>query len=59
MIASFILPYDLSIQLTGNYRSKQVITQGYRKPAYGLDFGLRKHFFDKESGVAIGKEAKA
>ena len=53
MIASFILPYDLSIQLTGNYRSKQVITQGYRKPAYGLDFGLRKHFFDKKLMLAI------
>ena len=53
MIAAFILPYDLSIQLTGNYRSRQVITQGYRKPAYGLDFGLRKHFFDKKLMLAI------
>ena len=53
MIASIILPYDLSIQLTGNYRSRQVITQGYRKPAYGLDFGLRKHFFDKKLMLAI------
>ena len=32
MLASIILPYDLSIQLTGNYRSRGVITQGYRKP---------------------------
>ena len=53
MIAAFILPYDLSIQLTGNYRSRQVITQGFRKPAYGLDFGLRKHFFDKKLMLAI------
>ena len=53
MIASIILPYDLSIQLTGNYRSRQVITQGYRKPAYGLDFGLRKHFLDKKLMLAI------
>lgn len=53
MIASVILPYDLSIQLTGNYRSRQVITQGYRKPGYGLDFGLRKHFLDKKLMLAI------
>ncbi|MBQ9637711.1 MAG: TonB-dependent receptor [Prevotella sp.] len=53
MIASFILPYDLSVQLTGNYRSRQVITQGYRKPAYGLDFGLRKHFLQKKFMLAI------
>ena len=53
MIASLILPYDLSIQLTGNYRSRQVITQGYRKPAYGLDFGLRKHFLQKKFMLAI------
>ncbi|MBQ4483523.1 MAG: TonB-dependent receptor [Prevotella sp.] len=53
MIASVMLPYDLSVQLTGNYRSRQVITQGYRKPGYGLDFGLRKHFLDKKLMLAI------
>ncbi|MCR5130781.1 MAG: TonB-dependent receptor [Prevotella sp.] len=53
MIASIILPYDLSIQLTGNYRSRRVITQGYRKPAYGLDFGLRKHFLNKKLMLTI------
>ena len=53
MIASVILPWDVSVQLTGNYRSKQVITQGYRKPAYGLDFGLRKHFLQKKLMLAI------
>ena len=53
MIASVMLPYDLSVQLTGNYRSRQVVTQGYRKPGYGLDFGLRKHFLDKKLMLAI------
>lgn len=47
MMASIILPYDITVQLTGNYRSKQVITQGHREPAYGLDFGLRKSFLNK------------
>ena len=53
MMASLTLPYDISVQVNGQYRAKQVITQGYRKPAYGLDFGLRKHFFDKKLMLAI------
>lgn len=47
MLASFILPYDISFQATGNYRSRTVITQGYRKPNASLDLGLRKTFFNK------------
>ncbi len=53
MTASLILPYDLSIQATGRYRARQVITQGYRKAGYGLDLGLRKNFFDKKLTLAI------
>ena len=51
--ASLILPYDISIQATGRYRARQVITQGYRKPSYALDFGLRKNFLDKKLTLAI------
>ena len=53
MLASIILPYDLSIQATGNYRSRGVITQGYRKPNASLDLGLRKSFFNKKIAVAV------
>ncbi|MBR5655826.1 MAG: TonB-dependent receptor [Prevotella sp.] len=53
MTASLILPYDISIQTTGRYRSRQVITQGYRKPGYGVDFGLRKNFLNKKLTLAI------
>ncbi len=53
MLASFILPYDLSVQLTGNYRSRGVITQGYRKPNASLDLGIRKTFFNKKIAVAF------
>ena len=31
----------------------QVITQGYRKPSYGLDFGMRKNFFNKMFTLSI------
>lgn len=45
--ASLMLPYDISIQTTGRYTARQVITQGYRKANYSIDFGARKNFFNK------------
>ena len=45
--ASLMLPYDISVQSTVRYRSRQVITQGYRRASYGLDMGVRKSFFNK------------
>ena len=53
MMASVRLPYDLSFQLSGNYRSRQVVTQGYRKPMYGMDLGIRKTFFDKQLAISV------
>lgn len=47
MTASLILPYDISIQSTGRYTARQIITQGYRKANYSIDFGARKNFFNK------------
>ena len=53
MLASLILPYDISMQMTGNYRSRGVITQGYRKPNASLDLGIRKNLFNKKVAVAF------
>ena len=53
MLASFILPYDISLQATGNYRSRGVITQGYRKANGSLDLGLRKTILNKAFALAI------
>lgn len=53
ILASLMLPYDISIQATGNYRSRQVVTQGYRKANTSLDLGLRKTFFNKTLALAI------
>lgn len=47
MTTSLMLPYDISIQSTGRYTARQVITQGYRKANYSIDFGARKNFFNK------------
>lgn len=53
MTASLMLPYDISIQGTGRYDSRQVITQGYRKPSYSVDLGARKNFFNKLFTLAV------
>ena len=53
LLASVILPYDISFQATGNYRSRGVITQGYRRSNASLDLGFRKTFLNKKLAVAI------
>lgn len=53
MQAALMLPYDISMQLTGRYRSRQVVTQGYRKANYSLDLGARKTFFDKKLTLSV------
>ena len=53
MQVSLKLPYDISVQSTFNYRSRMVISQGYRKANYGLDMGVRKNFFDKKLTLSV------
>ena len=53
LLASVILPYSISFQATGNYRSRSVITQGYRKANGSLDLGVRKTFFNKLFSLAV------
>lgn len=47
ILAGIILPYDISVQLTGNYRSRSVVAQGYQRSNASMDFGLRKSFLNK------------
>lgn len=42
--ASIILPLSITMQVTGRYNAKRIVAQGYRKPSYSLDLGLRKSF---------------
>lgn len=53
MIANVKLPYDINLQVTGRYRSKRTVAQGYRKPSYSLDAGLRKSFLDNRLSIAV------
>lgn len=53
IMANAILPYNVSFQITGNYDSKQIVAQGYRKPNGSVDMGLRKSFFDNTLSLAL------
>lgn len=48
-----MLPYDISVQLTGRYRSRRATAQGYRKANGAVDFGVRKTFFNKALTVSL------
>ena len=53
VIANFMLPCDISLQLTGSYRSGQTIAQGTREPTYRLDAGIKKSFLDGKINLAL------
>ena len=53
MIANVALPASISLQLTGNYTSRQLIAQGHRKSNYGLDAGIRKSFLNRTLSLSI------
>ncbi|MBR6251017.1 MAG: TonB-dependent receptor [Bacteroidales bacterium] len=52
-IAGFNLPKAITLQATGDYSSRQMIAQGYRKPVYKLDFGVKKAFLKDKLIVNI------
>lgn len=52
-IASLKLPYDISMQASFRYNSKQTLAQGYRPASYGLDMGVKKNFFDRKFTLSI------
>ena len=44
MTANVMLPWGISMQVTGRYDAKRIVAQGYREPSYSLDLGFRKMF---------------
>lgn len=47
------LPYNLSLQVTGNYSSRNLIAQGYALPNASVDFGVRKSFLDNKLNLVF------
>lgn len=53
MIAQVTLPWDISIQASGRYNSRRVLTQGYRPHQLSMDLGAKKNFFNKKLILSI------
>ena len=50
---NFILPYGISLQVRGEYRSREVMAQGVRKAMYGFDAGAKYDFKNKKSSLSL------
>ena len=53
--SNYKLPWNTSLQLTGNYESKQILPQGERAAKYSVDFAARKEFLKNRTlAVSLG-----
>lgn len=52
MTASVMLPWGVTMQLTGRYNAKRIVAQGFREPNYAVDLGLRK-MFNKNWSISV------
>lgn len=50
---NFVLPYGITMQLRGEYRSKEVTAQGTRKAMYGMDAGAKYDFMNKKASLSL------
>ncbi|MGY4383607.1 outer membrane receptor protein involved in Fe transport [Pedobacter sp. UYP24] len=50
---NFILPYNITLQVKGDYRAREAMAQGTRNAMYGLDAGAKYDFKDKKSSLSL------
>jgi outer membrane receptor protein involved in Fe transport len=50
---NFVLPYNITLQVKGDYRSKEVMAQGRRNAMYAVDAGARYDFKNKKSTLSF------
>lgn len=53
IMLNFLIPYGMSAQLTGQYRSANLVAQGKSVDQYSLDFGFRKSFLNRKLNLAL------
>lgn len=53
MIANIALPASISLQLTGNYTSRQLIAQGHQESNYSFDAGIRRSFLNRKLSLSV------
>jgi len=49
---NFILPYGITLQVKGDYRSREIMAQGIRKAMYGVDAGA-KYDISKKASLSL------
>ncbi|ACU02447.1 MULTISPECIES: TonB-dependent receptor domain-containing protein [Pedobacter] len=50
---NFILPYNITMQVKGDYRSREIMAQGRRNAMYAVDAGARYDFKNKKSSLSL------
>lgn len=53
LMANFLIPMGWSAQLTGYYRSPNVVAQGKTTHNYSIDLGIRKSFLNRTLNLSI------
>ena len=53
VMLNFLIPYGMTAQLTGQYRSSNLVAQGKSSDQYTIDFGFRKSFLDHKLNLAL------
>ncbi|TKC07727.1 TonB-dependent receptor [Pedobacter frigoris] len=50
---NFVLPYNITMQLKGDYRAPEVMAQGKRNAMYAVDAGAKYDFKNKKSSLSL------
>jgi outer membrane receptor protein involved in Fe transport len=50
---NFVLPYNITLQVKGDYRSKEIMAQGTRNAMYVVDAGAKYDFKNKASSLSL------
>lgn len=53
LTSDFKLPYDITIQLVGNYDSPEIEAQGSNLAQYYMDASIQKSFLDKKGSISF------
>lgn len=50
---NFVLPFGITLQVKGDYRSREVMAQGVRKANYGMDAGAKYDFKNRKASLSL------
>ncbi|MEJ2882572.1 TonB-dependent receptor domain-containing protein [Pedobacter sp. GR22-6] len=50
---NIVLPYNITLQIKGDYRAREIMAQGRRNAMYAADAGAKYDFKDKKSSLSL------